>query len=404
MVIRKILIIIESVLLNTTAGVFLFVVVVFILTLGISSLINLSMRVKRRTNRKVLNVLYSYMLEEVPLIDLYNMRMKQMSMIDGFSTIMSTIKGAMRERMSQAVSQLGLIPLVERGLKSWLATKRIQSCHTLGVLGSKEHIGSVQKKLNDRSPRVAASAIIALGEIGEPESVPAILEYFKRCSQSHAWLIAAILQFFGTGIYEDINRLVKDPELQTIRRIFLIKVISSFRLTQSLGDLQSVYTESEELDVRISALTAIGEINDVLAVKTVIDALSDSEWQIRAVACNLIGEMSIKGASYRLVGLLKDLSWHVRKNAASALVRLGKIGIIALIDSLDTDDPYARDMAVQTLEERGIIDRLITQLSDSNRIRQNEAYKTIKYILEKGYRNYLDNYRTTNTALEKLLR
>ncbi len=401
--IRSILTVVETIILLTTAGIFSFIILFFLFTLGFSSLKDLTIKIQNRTKRKLLDVLYKYLLGEIPLTKVKYKRFQRESIIDAFSTIISTITGKKKRRMKNAVIKLGLTSYIERGLLSISPSKRIRSCYTLGILGSKQNIQYLTDKLFDRNPKVISAAIVALGEIKDSSTVKALIGVYKNCSLSHAWLIAAILPFFGTWIYKKIKPLLNDPELSVTKRILLIKIVSNFKLTESLEVLQSLYTESKNLDIRINALVAIGKINDLFAVKTAIDALSDPEWQVRAIACTLIGEMAIKGATYRLVLLLKDESWYVRKNAAAALVRLGKIGIAALLDAIDTDDNYARDMAVQTLEEKGIVEDIIKQLKDPKKQKRKEAFRILNSLVKTGYKKYLDNYRSSNSIVEELL-
>lgn len=279
--------------------------------------------------------------------------------------------------MKQAVTDLGLMKFVEKGIFSIFLSRRIHSCSSLGILGSRSTVHFLTLKLYDLHPQVISSAIIALGETREAEVVPSLLDFFKDCSLPHAWFVAAILPFFGSGIYKPTKPYLNDVPLSLDKRLLLIKVVANLKLTESLRELQDLAAQGNNLDIRINALLAIGRINDLLAVKTVLEALEDPEWQVRAVAANLIGEMAIKGAAFRLVRLLEDKNWFVRKNAAAALAILGKIGIIALFDTLKSDDRYARDISIQTLEENGIIELLIDQLLSADRNKRNEAHRLL---------------------------
>ena len=113
--------------------------------------------------------------------------------------------------------------------------------------------------------------------------------------------------------------------------------------------------------------------------------------------------MSIKGAAYRLIPLLKDTYWYVRKNAAGALVKLGKLGLNALIAYLEIDDKNAREMIVQTLEENGIVEQAILNLQSEDEVIKNESLKLVKALSEKGFNRYLENYRSTMPIIDELI-
>jgi HEAT repeat protein len=325
------------------------------------------------------------------------------TVVDAFATVVANIKGTKKKRMKEAVDALGLLEYIERGLKNAPPWRRMKACHTMGILGSDRNAPLLMERLFDTNPKVVASAIIALGELRNKKAVRAMLELYKRCTLSQAWLIAAILPFYGHKAYEHIKPILVQQELSPSRLILLIKVLLEFKLTDSLEVLQNIYKASDSLDLRINSLLAIGKINDLFAVKTIIEALSDTDWQVRAVACNLIGEMAIKGASDRLVSLLTDESWFVRKNSAAALVRLGKIGVMGLFIALNSDDRYARDMVVQTLQEQGILERIIAHLNSRDDDKLRVAYRVVKFLAKHGYKNFLENYRASYPLIEKLI-
>lgn len=403
MVIQEFFILLEGALFRITVGISAAVLLFFTLTLGFSWVGALKRRIRVRISRKIHASLIGYLLKETAPDCLHCSRQRRNAAIDAFSTVLSDIKGSGRARMKEAAVSLGLVGHVERRLGAALPSKRMRSSYMLGILGSRSNVPRLIRVLSDSNQKVVSAAIVALGEIRDEDSVSHLLRLYGTCSLSQAWLIAAILPFFGPGIYPHLKPLILDPAFPPSRTILLVKVVSGLRLTESLEVLQTLYKESDSLDVRINALLAIGKINDLFAVKTVIDALSDTEWQVRAIACNLIGEMAIKGAVDRLTSLLTDESWFVRKNAASALVQLGRIGVMGLINTLNGDDRYARDMVVQTLEEQGILERILRHLGGGDERRKETAYRVVRFLTRKGYRNYLENYRNHFPLIEDLL-
>lgn len=403
MVTRQIYIIIETVLLRVTLGISVSILIFIIITFGLAFFRNLKKKLQVRTRRRILSTLLEYLLGEVPLDRVSYRRRQRGTTVDAFATVVATIKGSKKERMKQAVTALGLLRDIERGLRRASPSKRMRACYSMGILGTEEAVTHLMRRLTDSNPKVVSSAIIALGELRNRNAAVALLDLYYRCTLSQAWLIAAILPFFGNETYVHIKPLLDDESLPPARLILLIKVVSGFRLSESLEVLQRLYRENSSLDVRINSLLAIGKINDLFAVKSVIDALSDPEWQIRAVACNLIGDMAIKGAIDRLISLLTDESWFVRKNSAAALVKLGRIGIMGLFTALNSDDRYARDMVVQTLQEHGILERIIGHLGGGNEVNLRVAYRIVKFLAKRGYRKFLDNYRGIYPLIEKIL-
>ena len=173
----------------------------------------------------------------------------------------------------KAVTDLGLINTIERGLKSFSASRRMHSCYLLGLLKSTRSTQLLTATLFHANPKVISSAIIALGELKQKKSIPSMMNYFKDAPLPHAWLIAAVLPFFGKEVYEYIVSSLKPDALPTGKLLLLINVIAQFKLPESLAQLRTLYTECADLDIRLNALRAIGMINDLFAVKTAIDHL-----------------------------------------------------------------------------------------------------------------------------------
>jgi hypothetical protein len=84
-------------------------------------------------------------------------------------------------------------------------------------------------------------------------------------------------------------------------------------------------------------------------------------------------------------------------------VQLGRIGIMGLINTLNGDDRYARDMVVQTLQEQGILERILHHLGGGDERRKKTAYRVVRFLSRKGYRNYFENYRDLFPVIEELL-
>ncbi len=393
----------QTVIFRATTILLVIVVVYFFISMGIFLLKELVQRIRKRLKWKHLNALYDVLFEEIPLNSLSLGIFQRQSLIEAFTEILSMITGNKKERMKHAVTELGLLKYIQKWLFSILPTKRMRACHTLGLLGSLRQSELLTLKLNDFNPKVVSSAIIALGEIRALKTVPALFTYYRHCPAQHAWLISAICPFFGHDVYEHMRPLLTDKNLPDNKRLLLIKALAVLKPPESLSELIHLYNESGNLDIRISALMTVGNINDLWAVKTVIDALGDRQWEIRAIAAGIIGDMAIKGASYRLVPLLKDPNWYVRKNTARSLVRLGLIGISALIDSIDSDDRFARDMSVQTLEENGIIEEMLAELTRKESKEAGLALKMIRLLITHGYFNYLKNFRDSCSILQSML-
>jgi len=397
--VNQIIFIIKDYTLRISLWLFLTIFSLFFLSLIIYYFEILVRVIRASAKKRITKRVYDYLIGKIGLDELYYRKIQQNMLINSFTTTIALITGTRQKYLKNAVVELGLVETITKKSSSLLPSKRIYTCYLLGLLGLKKYMKFCTKALKDHNPRVVSSAIIALGEIREKDTIPAILNFFAVCSAAHAWLIAAILPFFGSVTYPFIKPYFRPHLLPPEKLVLLVKIVTNFKLTESTAELITLYTTEENLDVKINALMALGKINDLSSIKLVLDALRDPQWQIRAVAANIIGSMALKGSVWRLLPLIKDKNWYVRKNAAHALVKIGKIGIHTLITYLEIDDRYARDMIVQTLEEHGIVARAIQQLNSDVVQEKNEAVKIITALIQKGYTKYLKNFTVSNTLL-----
>jgi len=394
---------IRSITYGATLTLFGLVLLFFLLSLIYQLFKALIVRFRVHSKRKALHGLIGFMLGESELDQLSEQCSNRNSLIDGFATLISSIKGQKQERMKKAVSTMGLENALHRWLHHSFPYRRMRACYLLGLMKSKLSTEELSKTLTDANPAVVSAAVIALGEIRDNATVPELVNLFNDCSYAHAWLIAAILPIFGAAIYEHIRPPLLSEGLSRERKVLILKVITNLRIGESFRDLRSIYENNNDLDIRVNALKAIGSINDLSAVKLVFDALTDESWEIRAVACNAVGDMSLKGAAYRLIPLLKDKHYYVRRNAAQALLGLGQLGIMTLVSYLEIDDIYARDAIVQTLEEYDVVDRALEGAEGDDPERRKQSLQILRAIVGKGYTKYLANYSDSHPQVRKLL-
>lgn len=78
-------------------------------------------------------------------------------------------------------------------------------------------------------------------------------------------------------------------------------------------------------------------------------ALDDPEWPARALAAGSLGRLGDPSAIPRLERAMGDTGYWVRHHAAEALAELGAEGEAALRRSLESENPFVRDMAAQAL-------------------------------------------------------
>jgi hypothetical protein len=185
MVTRQTFIVLETVLFRITVGISLSILIFFIVTLGLSSLRNLSGKLQVRTRWKIFTALLGYLLEEIPLEGVKFKKRKRGSAVDAFAKVVANIKGEKKKHMREAANALGLLDYIGRGLKNAPCWKRMKACHTMGILGSDREAPLLMERLHDPNPKVVSSAIIALGELRNKKATEAFLQSFLFLATRH---------------------------------------------------------------------------------------------------------------------------------------------------------------------------------------------------------------------------
>jgi hypothetical protein len=102
--------------------------------------------------------------------------------------------------------------------------------------------------------------------------------------------------------------------------------------------------------VRTWTARVLGALGGPEYVHAVTGCLEDPAAEVRAAAAVALGRLGHWPAAPALVARLRDPAWRVRRDAGLALRSLGAPGELLLERALRDPDPFARDMARQTLD------------------------------------------------------
>jgi hypothetical protein len=90
-----------------------------------------------------------------------------------------------------------------------------------------------------------------------------------------------------------------------------------------------------------------------------------------------------------LRGLISDEEWWVRLNASRALANMGPAGETVLTGVLEGEDDFASSRAAATLQERGILRRVVGELGDPGE-RGAGARTMVRAMVKAGAVRYLE--------------
>ncbi len=141
--------------------------------------------------------------------------------------------------------------------------------------------------------------------------------------------------------------------------------------------------ESPDDEIREDAVKAIGEINDIRAVRPLIRRLNDRDRFIRRESAKILGHLGDLQAISHLIGVLGDEDRSVREAAAEALGAIGTPAVNSLFEALKNpvwQVKVGAIVALRIIGDKRAIPPLINSLEDQNRFVRREAVKSLGRI------------------------
>ena len=285
------------------------------------------------------------------------------------------IKGTDRSHVAETLSELGFVDQYVAKLSSSDPSQRATALQVLGDLRIMDTAGNFTEALEDADPDVRLTAVRGLSKI---------VEEMKATGQNGPRarpLIETIVSLLDDPDRVPARRLAEailDLETEAVPALLVAlestkprtRALSSDLLGQ-IGDWRAVdplikKLQDREPDVRTQAAGALGGTGDSRAVKPLIKSLEDDAWPVRARAAKSLASIGNPAAVHPLSQLLSDPQWWVRYNAGFALPAFNALGYETLEKTLLRPDRYARERALEVMEETGYLNSFIEDLADTN--------------------------------------
>ena len=147
---------------------------------------------------------------------------------------------------------------------------------------------------------------------------------------------------------------------------FLIKALSEIGRS-SVGKLKSAL-QHPNLNVRLSAMAALGASKDLAAVRLLAPFLDSTEVEERMSAIVALGELNATSAVEEIIAALRDSHPGVRVMAVRALMRINDVRALpALEEVARTDDTVIDDRPIYTMKD--LAEDAIQDIRKNNAVR-----------------------------------
>ena len=160
----------------------------------------------------------------------------------------------------------------------------------------------------------------ALGHIGDPRAVPALLSLFQTPERKAG----------GGG------------------------TIHEHKARRGRAYAERDQPANASVALRLAVMQALSVLVDPRSLDAILAALEDPIWEVRAQAAQCASQLGSPDAIPRLSSLLHDEHWWVRFHAAEALFKLGEAGGESLRQAARGPSARAADMASGLLREKGV--------------------------------------------------
>lgn len=216
----------------------------------------------------------------------------------------------------------------------------------LGKLKAKDAVGDLLKMIEDTTTDqiIRNNAIFALGEIGEPQTVPAlVLALYRNKALSFVQAKLALVKIGEPAIallVKTMNGENTEAKRITEENVEIMEGALEGNAAQVLGDIGSPKAgdalmamaekvgkwedETSRLLVMTRLINALGMIGDARAAKVILATAEKGFWDVRTVCATAINNLSDRGV---IPGLLKIINKGGHPTNRSPLIEaIGNLG------------------------------------------------------------------------------
>jgi HEAT repeat protein len=251
----------------------------------------------------------------------------------------------------------------------------------LGRMQLPESIPALSEALHDRNNEIVVDAIRSLGQIGTPEAARPILQ---QISQKPHQYPQQVLQAALANCYRsDLQMLLLEVmEAKDDLRPVLARSLAEVATDKLSGDLMRLATDSLA-EVRACAARIIAAAKPAYALNILSLLAGDSEWFVRLRAAVAIGDLGEKRGIPLLVNALCDRNRFVRLRAASELLsfRGEESQIIHL--AVQTEDRYALQALISEFQRSRRLPEMVNNFAD--KAQQPAIESVVLTVLQNGF-------------------
>lgn len=266
------------------------------------------------------------------------------------------------EYLRRRAREVGLDFRYRRQAYSRSYVKRIRAIERLGFLRLPDTKFFLLSLLGRESEKeIIARIVLALTFIVDEEEDLAIINQvlkspFFKSSKFNEYVYCNIIRSLRRAGREEVllqflGSLVADSAMPPALKKDIIEACGATQCYAARDTIVQCFSRYNAVaEMRIVCIRALGRIGGSVLSGIVRTCLSDPDWRVRAVAARN-GWLCSLDLVDLLAERVTDANYYVRLNAAASLARMGTPGRAALHALRESDDRFARDVALYMTQE-----------------------------------------------------
>jgi len=224
-------------------------------------------------------------------------------------------ENGVNDRAYSVLTALGneAIPFLAEELETGDAVQREYVLAALGTLQAHDQVDNIARVLADRGLKRRYVAAWALGEIGHPQSIEALIESLDDSD--------AAVKRYATRALIKFNQEAVEPLLKALPGAKGEAEAAIIRALGDIGDRRALPSLLERSDGthRAEVFMALGKLKDPAAEKALVEGLTDQNWRVRMNAAMALGPLGTELSETALRTTLEDEERVVREWSARSL-------------------------------------------------------------------------------------
>ena len=304
----------------------------------------------------------------------------QRLLVQLFAELLPKVRGDFADKVVHLMREMGLRDRCMAQLHSRKPWKRADAAGVLGWFNEQQVIGALEHALDDPEVEVRLEAARALTRLKAVQSVAGLVARLAVVDAARSLGVQEIFRSLGPGAVPELMAVLESDVPVPVQMLAAdalghigdpraVPALLKLFHTPGRGGGDTIhehkarrgraYSERSQpanasVALRLAVMQALSVLVDPRSLDAILAALEDPIWEVRAQAAQCASQLGSNAAIPRLETLLHDEHWWVRFHAAEALFKLGEAGGQALLKAARGTSARAADMASGLLREKGV--------------------------------------------------